>query len=80
MPRATVKRIAAGLLYATISRFMLGAGITGARAGEVISDDALLCCEGFGAGHLASLASSMASANSYAQFAIFLTPGFPQFS
>jgi len=75
-----VERIATGLLDTTLSRFMLGAAIAGARAGEVVSDDALLCCEGFGAGHLASLASSMASANSYAQFAIFLTPGFPQFS
>lgn len=62
MPRATVERIATRLLDATLSRFMLGAAIAGARAGEMVSDDALLCCEGFGAGHLDSLALSMASA------------------
>jgi hypothetical protein len=62
MPRAAVKRIAAGLLYATLSRFMLGAAIAGARAGEVVSDDALLCCEGFGAGHLDFPVFNMASA------------------
>lgn len=57
-----MKRVAPGLLDATLSRFMLGAAIAGARAGEVVSKDALLCCEGFGAGHLVSLALSIASA------------------
>lgn len=54
MPRTTVERIAPGLLDATLSRFRLDAGITHSRAGEMVSEDALLCCEGFSAGHLDS--------------------------
>lgn len=76
MPRATVERIAPGLLYATLSRFMLGAAITGARAGEVVSDDALLCCKGFGAGHLDSPAF-FDSAKSRSAYAFIRFPSMP---